>query len=309
MDVRGTIGGIFLLGIGLLVFFKGFKKFRQKRLVEDIPTSTVRGMAMGMVEVIGKAIKNTLLQSPFTHTECVFYRYQVEKYKKSGKSSQWVTVLKGDSSATPFYVEDTTGRILIMPKGAQFLMPVDYKKETGSFSSIPQNLESFLQANNVSYKGLFGLRHRLRFQEWVLKENDPVYVLGTAQKSTYHYHERFRKIKMILNKMKRDPKSRKKIDLNKDGEISEKEERLAEKKVGQALHQRDLKVSQTGDVLDVAIGKGHHNKTFIISDQSQKDVIKQLQSKFWVSIIVGGLVATFGLFLLLLQLNLFRLIS
>ena len=36
-------------GLGVFGFFWGFSRLRKKRLIEDIPTSTVRGMAMGMV--------------------------------------------------------------------------------------------------------------------------------------------------------------------------------------------------------------------------------------------------------------------
>ena len=43
----------FLCGFG--VFFQGFNRLREKRLVQNTPTSTVRGMAMGLVELVGKA--------------------------------------------------------------------------------------------------------------------------------------------------------------------------------------------------------------------------------------------------------------
>lgn len=42
----GFVGGIWW-------FFQGFQLFRKKQLIDNIPTSTVRGMAMGLVELSG----------------------------------------------------------------------------------------------------------------------------------------------------------------------------------------------------------------------------------------------------------------
>ena len=168
---------------GLFLFFKGFGEFRQKRLIQDIPTSTVRGLAMGLVELEGRAKKTKLLKSPFSNTACVFYKYEIERYQKSGKSGQWITMARGNSGDVPFYLKDPTGQVLIAPSGAKYILPADYIHRSGSLGKIPANLKSFMKEKKIDYRGLLGIRHNLRFQESVIKENDSLYVLGHAQKN------------------------------------------------------------------------------------------------------------------------------
>ena len=49
--IIGFFGGIYF-------FIKGFIWLKQKRLIENIPTSTVRSLAMGMAEIYGKRVIN-----------------------------------------------------------------------------------------------------------------------------------------------------------------------------------------------------------------------------------------------------------
>ncbi len=74
-DNRDIGCAIICFCFGVWSFFDGFKRLREKRLVENIPTSTVRGLAMGLVELGGKAENTALLKSPLTKTECVLYQY------------------------------------------------------------------------------------------------------------------------------------------------------------------------------------------------------------------------------------------
>jgi hypothetical protein len=49
--------GAIALAVGLFLFFRGFRDLRRKRLLEDTPTSTLRAIAPGLVEVSGRASK------------------------------------------------------------------------------------------------------------------------------------------------------------------------------------------------------------------------------------------------------------
>ena len=299
MDWNDSIAYFFILIFGFILFFRGFKQLRHKRLVEDIPTSTIRGLAMGLVEITGKAVSRTSLTSPLNQQVCVFYKYLVERYEKRGKSSRWVKIAGGDSSAVPFVVKDNTGSILIYPARAECIMPEDYKHETGSFGSIPANLERFAGTHKLSCKGLFGIRHRLRFREWIIQEGNPVYVLGTAQKSTHIYRELDEKAKKILNRLKHDPVRQKRIDLNKDGAISQEEWKLAEERIKKSLLEKMVTSAETGDVQDVMIAKGAKDEPFFISDQSQKYVKKHLGTQSALQIVIGGIMAVAGMALVI----------
>ena len=39
--------------VGIYFFFKGFKWLKQKKTIENIPTSKIRSIAMGLVEIFG----------------------------------------------------------------------------------------------------------------------------------------------------------------------------------------------------------------------------------------------------------------
>jgi len=100
---------------GVLLFTVGFASVRVARLVEDIPTSKIRSIAMGMVEITGKVHKplHDFVMSPLMKQKCVWYR--LEKYRRQGKSGYWALVKE---FAEPFYVKDNTGMVLVHPRGA-----------------------------------------------------------------------------------------------------------------------------------------------------------------------------------------------
>jgi hypothetical protein len=81
--------GVLLVFIGLAVFIIGFIFFRKKRLIENIPTSKIRSIAMGLVEIFGQVIpiKERIFKSPFTEKQCVYYQFTIEEYQSSVKNS------------------------------------------------------------------------------------------------------------------------------------------------------------------------------------------------------------------------------
>ena len=60
---------------GGAVFFYGFNRMKRFQLMNDTPTSKIRSMAMGLVEIKGKASAKKYLNAPFSRDECVYYKY------------------------------------------------------------------------------------------------------------------------------------------------------------------------------------------------------------------------------------------
>lgn len=159
------------IGFGIYSFYRGFKIFRLKRLIKNIPTSKIRSMAMGLVELTGRAVPLKLLKAPLTNNDCVYYEVVVQSYQKRGKSYQWVTVHR-DRSFNWFYIEDDTGRVLVNPMGAEISIPKDY--ETISYwTSTPYKSLNF---NPIKYIGT-----KLKFIEYHIAPQDPLYILGAAK--------------------------------------------------------------------------------------------------------------------------------
>lgn len=293
---RHTVYFIVFFCFGVWSFFWGFKRLRRKRLIENIPTSTIRGLALGLVELIGKAKKEKLLKSPFTGTDCVLYRYTVERYEKRGKSSRWVTIATGDTFYCPFWIDDGSGQMLVFPKNAELMLPVDYEFTSGWFKSIPSNLVDFMQNNGISYKSFLG-NYQMRFREWYITEGQDAYVLGTANKANDFLEGHKETLFKRLSELKKDAAFMKEVDTNKDGNISQEEWSIAVNRVEQEILQKELEKGHGDDVADVVISKVDNEKAFIISDHSQKELIHKLGMQAMLGIFGGSILALFMLYL------------
>lgn len=173
---------IFGAGFGGFLFLSGIRWMGKKRLVENIPTSKIRSVAMGLVEIFGEAVpaEGQTLKSPFSGRECVYYRYTVEEYRSNGKHSYWSTVKKGDSGKM-FYLRDSTGHVMVDPKGADVDIPKDYEFNSSGFGGgPPETIVRFLDGNNIRHKGFLGFNRKMRFREYYIAPGDKVYVMGTA---------------------------------------------------------------------------------------------------------------------------------
>lgn len=188
-----VIGAFFGTGFGVFSFFRGFKLLRNKRLIENTPTSKCRSVAMGLAEVTGTAQGETQIPSLLSHIPCYCSQIRVERYQKSGKNSSWVKIHE-EKQGVIFQVEDNTGRVKVDPTDAELDIPVEveYSTDSGigsllgltlsrmneakvSSSMIPNLFMTFCGSRGVSFHG------RMRFFERNLCPGDTVYVLGSAE--------------------------------------------------------------------------------------------------------------------------------
>ena len=65
--------GVAGIGIGVWLFFRGFPFLKRKHLIQDTPTSTVRGASLGAVEVSGTVVGPYTLICPLSETDCFYY--------------------------------------------------------------------------------------------------------------------------------------------------------------------------------------------------------------------------------------------
>jgi hypothetical protein len=165
---------------GLVLFWHGWAVQQRKRLIENIPTSPIRSLALGLVEVSGRAEPETEpLASPFGGIPCVFYAYTVEERVRSGKNTSWNTIAKG-TSERPFYVRDATGRVLVAPAGANVVLPDERIAKTNWLGELPPRAVDGLRRLGISTRAWMGSK-TLRCRESFILPDGSVYVLGTAQ--------------------------------------------------------------------------------------------------------------------------------
>ena len=182
MFIQVLVFRIFISALGIGLFVWAIISFKNKRLIENIPTSKIRSIAMGLVEIYGEVVarKDNILKSPFSQKDCVYYRYKIEEYRSSGKSSHWATIRKG-SNYVYFYIKDDTGMVLIDPKDAKIDIPADNVFNSSIGKDPSYKIQQFLQRENVRFEGsIFGINRTLRYIEFFIEPYDKLYILGTA---------------------------------------------------------------------------------------------------------------------------------
>ena len=278
--------------VGIWVFFHGFMRFRRKRMVENIPTSTVRSIAMGLVELAGTARAITKSGDPFktplSGIDCAYFQYAIKVRVRSGKNSHWQTIVKGDSLEYPFWLIDNTGKVPVLPKGAEIMIKRGYRYESWSGAGMPVNLKDFM----FTYGLQNHVNRHLLFEESYIKEGGDVYVLGSAKKSVDYLDKQKEDLANRLYELKTNRMKRAAIDLNKDGEISMEEWNIAADKIEQELFKESVEEHKM-DSHDVIISKGGAEPIFMISDVSQKDLIWRLSFESVFFIMAGAGVSIF----------------
>ena len=153
------------LVIGPYLFYRGFRLLQRKRLILDIPRSTVRAAAMGGVEVSGKAVGPYTLVSPLSQRDCLYYRVVIRVLRKS--SSPII-----DELCAPLFIDDGTGELMICPKGAGMQL-------TGSEGDGGEYLTHVLARHGLSRDDLESA------EEYFILPDDNIFVLSTLRENPW----------------------------------------------------------------------------------------------------------------------------
>src|SRR4051812_36447187 len=103
---------IVALLVGVCAHF-ALRNTKRVRLIDETPTSTVRQLTPGLAEVAGRVVAlGRRLEAPMSGCPCVYYHFQVQERRSSGRSGHWVTVID-DRKIIEFGVDDGTGTALV----------------------------------------------------------------------------------------------------------------------------------------------------------------------------------------------------
>jgi hypothetical protein len=178
--------------IGLFIIYTGLKRYLTIQKIEDMPTSKVGSASAGLVKLSGTAQPRESGKSPVNGVPSVFWRVTGEYYKKRGKGKGW-RIFYSAQHASAFYIADDTGRMLVMPEGAQINIPShsSYKgyisADWGWFAShttvtMPEPGLKFIASLDINSRENF-LAHKdeeIRMNEYIIRDGDPLFVLGTV---------------------------------------------------------------------------------------------------------------------------------
>jgi len=162
---------------GFFLFLKGFRLLRFKRMILDTPLSRIHSASIGLVEVTGTPIGPYVLTAPVTGDPCYYYRVQAFEWVESDNKHQWKRVLD-ESLSIPFFLEDTTGRVLVVPEGAQMDVHRSFSDEIEASIFLtpglcPPNVRDFL-----AKRGLVPAE-KIKLEERIIPEDFPLFVFGT----------------------------------------------------------------------------------------------------------------------------------
>jgi hypothetical protein len=160
------------LGVGVYLFYRGFGLLRRQRLILNTPRSTVRGAALGLVEVSGKAVGPYTLMSPLSALNCYYYR--AVAWRNDGH--RWKRAAQ-ETLHAPFFVDDGTGRLMVDPRGAEMDLPAifahEYADTVLDSEIIPDYIGHFLRRHGIPAEC------PLKLEEYCILPGDTLFVLGT----------------------------------------------------------------------------------------------------------------------------------
>ena len=172
-----------VISIALLWWWRSTMLF--KRTVEDVPTSKVKGVFIGLNEVKGEVKSEEPLQTYLTESATVWYNWSIQEHwrktesytdskgnRRTRTSSGWRTVDSGGSHQSFFLVDDT-GQLLIDPTGAKVDAPSTLSHHCGPSDSM------YYEKGPSS--SIMNSTHRRRFTEHAIQPGDDLYVLGPAK--------------------------------------------------------------------------------------------------------------------------------
>lgn len=289
------------IAAGIYFFWDGFRKLKLKKTVEAIATSKVRSVAMGTVELAGIARPAAQVLDPIFQQPCVLYRVVVKEHRKSGKNSKWVTIYQSDSFAHPFWLEDDTGKIMVFPHACDPHLKEDVNEEAGGLfaglSNSSEPVQSFARSLN---RGMA----RLKVEANIVREHEPVYVLGYAAPSRdpYTFREKVAQktgidLTQIARLLKSNSEKMKALDKNGDGSVDAQEwteglDRFRKEVEAAEAKPEPEPPTPERELIRVLIRKSPEG-LLVISDGSEDELVSSLGT--WAALeVFGGALLSLG---------------
>ncbi|MGL4942232.1 MAG: LemA family protein [Thermoguttaceae bacterium] len=182
--------GIAIAGIvTLLAFYCAHAAYATKRLIDDIPTSKINGVYIGLVEVKGTAESPNPFTSYLAAVPCVAYKWQVEEEWRrvvmetrtdakgnttttSRVESGWETIASGEERER-FYLRDDTGVLRVNSEAA-----TETRKSVFSQTVTPSDNLYYTKGPQET---IANSTQRRRFSEVAIPLHHELYVLGPAR--------------------------------------------------------------------------------------------------------------------------------
>jgi hypothetical protein len=176
-----VVGGVWLIRVG-------FRRRKQRALMEDTPTEQVQSLSIGPSEIKGKAVTAELEPgpAPFSNEKSVVAKYEIREYDDDSDDDggSWQTI-EEDVLHKPFYLDDGTGSVLIRPDDETIfdLDPDDWSETyVDSSNRGPEPIQEFVEGHDdISFpKNAGGKDNDRKYRQNLIKDGESAYVFGTV---------------------------------------------------------------------------------------------------------------------------------
>jgi len=241
--LSGALPGV----VAVATAWWGFACLRLKRHIDDTPTSRIRSLAMGLVEVQGRAIRQYALVSPMSQAACVWYR--LCRYRRDN-SNRWQLTSQSDSGHVPFVLADGSGQVVIDPAGATVKSRTEQTGYPGESSLTGAALDGGPDEKWV---------------EELIYEGTTLYVLGYARPARGVAPGLRERTVEKLRQLKLDPGALGRYDANGDGRLDAEEWQSAREEVERQAAVEQLGAGKAAG-LPVLLGKPPAGLPFLIAE-------------------------------------------
>ncbi|MBN4076371.1 hypothetical protein JYT16_01500 [Gemmatimonas aurantiaca] len=267
-----------ILPLGALGCLWSLTMTLRKRAIEHLPTSRIRSMPTGTVEICGETQRKYHLQAPYSLTRCVYFSYKILTLQHYGVNERgqprerWRVTERGDSGPVPFYLQDETGKVLIDPKGAIV--------SAGQTEEYAGDMYAILAGS--------GSNGQRRIIETVIPEGAKLYIIGHARPQKNSASEKRREYLQRLRAIRSNPESSQVYDTNADGELSYQEWEVARSEVEQNMLDESLQADNSIDT--VVVGDDPSSGLFYISDKTEPEILGSYGWKIPLSAVIGFII-------------------
>lgn len=144
----------------------GIRSTKHKRIIENLPTTPLRGATVGLNELTERAVPLSdehIRPGPVSGAPCLWYEYRITETRGSGKNSRTVTILHEFWDPAFILRDGQQNTLLVLSEGAEII---------AGFTNIRR-------------------QGRRTYHEKRIEPGSELYVLGTAEVDP-HFHDRLR---------------------------------------------------------------------------------------------------------------------
>jgi hypothetical protein len=247
-----------LPAVAAVAFVAWMLSLKRLLVIGGTPTSRIASAAQGYVELVGRALPHPggALRSRYSLLPCVWYQYSVEQRQEDGK---WHRIESGRSDES-FLLNDGTGLCLIDPDNAEVL---------------PRNTEVATKERDY------------RYTESLILPGEQVYAIGEfstigGENTDLNLNQ---DISELLSAWKRNkPALLASFDLDKDGQISEKEWMLARSQARREVRKTHNEIrTQPGTHM---LHQPRDGRFFLISNLDPQGLHRRYTLWAWLHLVV-----------------------